>query len=83
MNFKFAVGQAVEYKPAKGNRGLFTVIRQMPEEFRAFDRTYRIKSNQEGFERNVMECDLSASETPHELEESSVTVFRSRVRSGH
>lgn len=80
MDFKFTVGQAVEYKPIKGNRGLFTVIRQMPEEHRAFDRTYRIKSEQEGFERTVMECDLSASERPPE---SYDTVFRPRVRGGH
>ena len=80
MDFKFAVGQAVEYKPAKGNLGLFTVIRQMPEEFRAFDRTYRIKSDQEGFERNVLECDLSVSERPAE---TYVTSLRPRSRGGH
>ena len=31
----------------------------MPEEFQAIDRRYRIKSDHEGFERNVMECDLN------------------------
>jgi hypothetical protein len=62
MSFKFAVGQAVEYKPTGGKLGLYTVVRQMPEEFRAFDRKYRIKSQYEHFERNVLECDLSDSQ---------------------
>jgi hypothetical protein len=44
MSFKFNVGQAVEYKPVGGIAGLYTVVRQMPEEFRAFDLKYRIKS---------------------------------------
>lgn len=68
MGFKFSVGQAVEYKPAGGLIGLYTVVRQMPEEFRAFDLKYRIKSTREGFERNVLECDLteaSGIELPH------------------
>jgi len=64
MSFKFSTGQAVEYKPNGGMLGLYTVIRQMPEEFRAFDRKYRIKSDQEGFERTVLECDLQESERP-------------------
>jgi hypothetical protein len=67
MSFKFDVGQAVEYKPTGGMVGLYTVMRQMPEEFRAVDRKYRIKSEQEGFERNVLECDLRESEKPHAL----------------
>lgn len=61
MGFKFAVGQPVQYKPAGENVGLFTVVRQMPEEFRAIDQKYRIQSIHEGFERNVLECDLSAA----------------------
>jgi len=64
MSFRFSIGQAVEYKPAGGKVGLFTVVRQMPEEFRAIDRVYRIKSASEDFERNVLECDLSASDNP-------------------
>jgi len=67
MSFKFTVGQAVEYKPTGGMLGLYTVVRQMPEEFRAFDRKYRIKSQQEGFERNVLECDLRESERAESL----------------
>ena len=35
-------------------------IRQMPEELQAIDRKYRIKSEHEGFERNVLECNLTA-----------------------
>jgi hypothetical protein len=64
MTFKFSVGQAVEYKPTGRQVALFTVIRQMPEEFRAVDHAYRIKSEQEGFERNVLECDLRSASGP-------------------
>ncbi len=67
MSFKFSTGQAVEYKPTGGMLGLYTVIRQMPEEFRAFDRKYRIKSEHEGFERTVLECDLQELEKPESL----------------
>jgi hypothetical protein len=66
MSFKFAVGQAVEYKPAGAKVGLFKVTRQMPEEFQAIDRKYRIKSDHEGFERNVLECDLNEMRSTEE-----------------
>jgi hypothetical protein len=66
MAYKFSVGQAVEYKPIGAPVGCFKVVRQMPEEFQAIDRKYRIKSTQEGFERNVLECDLSPSIIPEE-----------------
>jgi hypothetical protein len=66
MAFKFSVGQAVEYRPIGAQVGYFTVVRQMPEEFQAVDRRYRIKSVHEGFERNVLECDLSPSIIPEE-----------------
>jgi hypothetical protein len=66
MGFKYAVGQAVEYQPIGANIALFVVVERMPEEFQAIDRRYRIKSAQEGFERNVMECDLSPSNIPQE-----------------
>ena len=59
MPFKFNMGQSVEYKPVGGKIGLFQVTRQMPEEFRAVDRKYRIKCAGEGFERSVLEFDLS------------------------
>jgi hypothetical protein len=59
MSYRFAVGEAVEYKPVGAKVGLFMVVRQMPEEHQAVDRKYRIKSEHEEFERNVLECDLS------------------------
>jgi len=43
MNFKFSVGQTVEYAPRGGRAGMFTTIRHMPEEHDAFDLKYRIK----------------------------------------
>lgn len=67
MEFKYDVGQAVEYRPIGGKVGLFTVVRRMPEEHGAFDRKYRIKSGREGFERSVLECDLSASDKPESM----------------
>ena len=66
MAHKFFVGQNVEYKPVGAQVGCFKVVRQMPEEFQAIDLRYRIKSAQEGFERNVLECDLSPSIIPEE-----------------
>jgi hypothetical protein len=36
----------------------------MPEEFQAPDWKYRIKSDEESFERNVLECDFSPSIVP-------------------
>jgi hypothetical protein len=61
MSFKFLVGQAVEYTPIGEKRaGLFKIMKQMPNEERAFDLKYRIKSVAEAYERNVLECQLSA-----------------------
>ena len=65
MTFKFSAGEAVEYTPRGGKVGLFTVVRQMPEEYKAFDRIYRIKSNQ-GTEWSAHECDLIATENMQE-----------------
>jgi hypothetical protein len=70
MAHKFAVGQAVEYKPIGAKVSVFKIVRQMPDEFRAVDLKYRIKSVQETFERNVLECDLSPSVIPEEQYES-------------
>ena len=64
MAHKFEVGQLVEYKPIGAKVGLFKIVRHMPEEFQAADWKYRIKSQQEGFERTVLECDLSPSIVP-------------------
>jgi hypothetical protein len=67
MGFKFAVGQAVEYKPANGPISLCTIVKQMPKEDGQFDYRYRIKNEQETFERNVFEYDLTASDKPANL----------------
>jgi hypothetical protein len=80
MSHKFAVGQAVEYKPAGAKIALFTVIQQMPEEFQAIDRKYRIKSEHEQFERNVLECDLSA---PSRAKEEYAPLGALRRAGGH
>jgi hypothetical protein len=62
MSFKFSVGQAVEYTPVgEKAAGLYKVMRQMPEEEQAFDLRYRIKSEAEAYERNVLECQLSSN----------------------
>ena len=60
MPFKFSVGQAVEYTPiGEKNAGLYKITRQMPKEEQAVDLKYRIKSEAEVYERNVLECHLS------------------------
>jgi hypothetical protein len=64
MSFKYAVGEAVEYRPMGGKAGRYTVTRCMPEEDNAVDRRYRIKHAGESFERTVLECDLSATNIP-------------------
>ena len=80
VSHKFAVGQVVEYKPIGKKVGLFKVVRQMPEEFQAADWKYRIRSDQEGFERNVLECDLSPSIVP---EQEYAPMKRLRRAGGH
>ena len=61
MPFKFSVGQAVEYTPiGEKKAGLYKITRQMPKEEQAADLKYRIKSEAEVYERNVLECQLSA-----------------------
>ncbi len=54
----------MEYKPIGAKVGLYKVLRHLPEEFPEMDWKYRIKSDQEGFERSVLECDLSPSIGP-------------------
>ena len=61
MNFKFLVGQTVEFTPRGGKVGLFTVVRQMPEEYQALDRKYRIQGEQ-GTQWSAFEFDLTASD---------------------
>lgn len=61
MTFKFSVGQAVEYTPiGEKKAGLYKITRQMPKEEQAVDLKYRIKSEAELYERNVLECQLSS-----------------------
>ena len=78
MAHKYCVGQAVEYKPIGAQIGYYKVIRQMPEEFQAVDRRYRIKSVQEGFERNVLECQLSSDVSA----ESEYATIKPRLAQG-
>jgi hypothetical protein len=60
-SFKFLVGQAVEYTPlGEKKAGLYKIMRQMPKEEQAVDLYYRIKSEAEACERNVLECRLSS-----------------------
>jgi hypothetical protein len=62
MPFKYFIGQAVEFTPVgEKTAGLYKVVRRMPEEEQAFDLRYRIKSEAEAYERNVLECQLSSS----------------------
>jgi hypothetical protein len=63
---KFKVGDLVEYKAVGSKVSAFRVVQQMPEEFKAYDWKYRIKSDQESFQRNVLECDLSPSIIPEQ-----------------
>ena len=61
MSFKFLVGQVVEYTPiGEKKAGLYKILRQMPKEQQAADLKYRIKSEAEAYERNVLECQLSS-----------------------
>jgi hypothetical protein len=63
MSFKFLVGQTVEYTPiGEKKAGLFKIVRQMPKEDQAIDAYYRIKSETEAHERNVLECHLMSLE---------------------
>ena len=65
MAHKFQVGDFVEFKPTGSKQGgLFKIVMRLPEEFRAMGWQYRIKSDQEGFERTVYEWDLSPSIVP-------------------
>jgi hypothetical protein len=58
MPYRFDVGEVVEYRPTGASVSAFKVVRQMPTEHLAINMRYRIKSDRESFERNVMECDL-------------------------
>ena len=61
MPFKFSVGQAVEYTPiGEKAPSLYKIVRQMPKKDQASDLRYRIKSEAEGYERNVPESQLNS-----------------------
>ena len=78
MPFKFSVGQAVEYTPIGGKKaGLYKVTRRMPVE-QAADLKYRIKSEAEVYERNVLECHLSSDVS----DESEYATIKSRLPQG-
>ena len=79
MPFKFSVGQAVEYTPiGKKKAGLYRVIRRMPQEEQAADLKYRIKSEAEVYERNVLECHLSSDVS----DESEYATIKLRLSHG-
>jgi len=67
MGFKYAVGQAVAYKPANGPISLCTIVKQIPKEDDQLDFRYRIKNQQGSFVRNVSEHDLTATDKPENL----------------
>lgn len=69
MAHRFRIGDLVSFKAVGQKLGLYGVVRQMPEEFRAVDWKYRIKSDQENFERTALECDLSPSIIPEQAYE--------------
>ncbi|MCC7251355.1 MAG: hypothetical protein IT540_05715 [Hyphomicrobium sp.] len=58
---KFRVGQRVLYDPPRRTTGsaVFTVVRLLPPE--GGERTYRIKSTEENFERAAKERELTSS----------------------
>ena len=67
MSFNFAIGQTVEYKPVAGQPSHCTIVKLMPEESGQLSFRYRIKTEQEKFERTVSEYDLTASAKPANL----------------
>ena len=54
----YEVGESVEYKPPGGPVGVFTIIRRMPQDSSG-EQIYRIKSDLEFCERNVLESALT------------------------
>jgi len=54
----YEVGESVEYKPQGGPVGVFTIIGRMPND-PSGERMYRIKSDLEFCERNVLESALT------------------------
>lgn len=69
MAHRFRIGDLVSFKAVGQKPALYKVVRQMPEEFPAIDWKYRIKSDQEDFQRTVLECDLGPSIIPEQAYE--------------
>jgi hypothetical protein len=59
MPFKYKAGQIVEYTPSGDRPALYRVVRRMPVEDNQIDIAYLIKPELGGFERVVLECNLS------------------------
>jgi hypothetical protein len=78
MDFKFTVGQTVEYKPANGLTSLCTIVKQIPKEDGQLDLRYRIKNEHGTFERNVFEYDLTASDKPANLYDFVARLHRAK-----
>ncbi len=78
MGHKFRVGDFVNFKPMGAKVGLFKIVMRIPEEFRAAGWQYRIKNDQEDFERTVYEWDLS----PSSFTEADYEPVRPLKRSG-
>jgi hypothetical protein len=83
MAHKFRVGDRVSFKAVGQKAGVYKVVQQLPEEFRALDWKYRIKSDQESFERTAPEYDLSPSIVPEELYEPLKSLRSLRRSGGH
>ena len=61
MTFKYPLGQLVEFTPPSEMPALYRVTRQMPVEDNHIDLAYLIKPERPGgFNRVVLECNLSA-----------------------
>jgi hypothetical protein len=66
MTFKYPVGQLVEYTPPSEMPALYRITRQMPVEDTHIDLAYLIKPERQGFNRVVLECNLTADVLPQE-----------------
>ncbi len=62
---RFTVGQKVSFQPGAADlrqlRGSYTIVRALPSETR--DQQYRVKSDQDGHERVVLESQLALAQS--------------------
>lgn len=70
----YEVGASVQYKPQGGPAGLFTIVRRMPND-PSGERVYRIKSDLEYCERNVLESALDGYAQPT-MPDKTQPIFR-------